>query len=84
VAASAAVRRVRSLFGGKEVGSYDPAAANEKEGGFFSRLFKNQVKEWMAHEVSRTMATIVTINQNFAMRRGACCRSPFIQSINGP
>jgi hypothetical protein len=71
MAASAAVQKARSLFGGRELASYDPAAAAAKkqEGGFFSRMIRNHIQETLAHEMSRTMSLMIAINQEARLRQ---------------
>lgn len=69
--ASALAQKVRSLFGAKDVIAYDPSMAKKKEGGFFSRLIKNQLQEALAHEVSRTMSTLAAINRDNRLRAGS-------------
>lgn len=63
MAVSAAAQKARSLFGaGREVSSYDPAAAKKKKEGFFARLLKNQMQEALVHEMSRTMSLMTALN----------------------
>lgn len=70
MAASALTQKARSLFGGREVASYDPsaAAAKKKEGNFFSRMLQSHIQETLAHEVSRTMSLLAAINQASRLR----------------
>jgi hypothetical protein len=72
VAASALAQKARSLFGGREVASYDPsaAAAKKKEGNFFSRMLQSHIQETLAHEVSRTMSLLAAINEASRLRHG--------------
>jgi hypothetical protein len=74
MAASAVAQKARSLFGGREVATYDSAAAadaKKKEGGFFSRMLKSHLQEALAHEVSRTMSLLTAINQEPRLRQGS-------------
>lgn len=72
MAASALAQKARSLFGGREVASYDPsaAAAKKKEGNFFSRMLQSHIQETLAHEVSRTMSLMAAINEASRLRHG--------------